>query len=105
VNHSENIPEYSESINYDGFNINLDPLDPYYAILSEKTSNLKDLLERQGNQIEVGFPNKAGLTIASLDGTSSSSFILKYRLNCSYSYYLSLLKNERIQSSFCPLVV
>jgi hypothetical protein len=33
-----------------------------------------------------------------------STFLISYTLNCSFSYYLSLLKNDKLLSALSPLI-
>jgi len=33
---------------YETFNINIDPLDPYYNILAEKTKKITNIFDKQG---------------------------------------------------------
>lgn len=46
---------------YETFSINLDPLDPYYNLLMEKTNKINNIFDKIGEKIEISFPNKAHL--------------------------------------------
>ena len=89
-----------EDLTQSNFSINLDPLDPFYPLIHEKTQNIEDLFTKKGQSIEVGQPNKANLDITRIENGRMTTFINKYILKCSFSYYLSLLKNERQLISF-----
>jgi hypothetical protein len=45
------------------FVVNLDPLDPYYALIHEKAVTVPELLRKEGQRMEIGAPNKTGLEI------------------------------------------
>lgn len=83
-----------------GFTINLDPLDPFFNTLHEKTSNLSELLSRTGENLDVGEPNRAGLRVELINNNRMTTIIARYSVGCSYSYYLSLIKNEKVNASF-----
>ena len=87
-----------------GFSLNLDPLDPYFALLHEKTANIENYLKKEGTLLEVGTPNSTGLDVMAIEGGRSSCFVISYRLNCSYSFYQGVVKNDKSLSSLAPLV-
>jgi hypothetical protein len=43
----------------------------------------------------VGLPNKTGLEISLIENARRSCFVLRYTLNCTYSFYLSVLRAEK----------
>jgi len=50
-----------EEINPISFNFNLDPLDPYYVPIHEKTNKIGEYFSRQGIKIELSGPNSIDL--------------------------------------------
>lgn len=48
------------------FTINIDPIDPHFAILHEKTAKLTELFSKTGPSLEVGSPNKTNLRISEI---------------------------------------
>ena len=71
----------------------MDPLDPFYPLIHEKTHNIESLFTKKGQNLEVAQPNRTTLEITRIDNGRMTTFISKYVLKCSFSYYLSLLKN------------
>lgn len=39
-----------------------------------------------------------------MESNKGNAFFIKYKLNCSYSYYLSIIKNEKLALQFSPLI-
>ena len=93
-----------DEISQQTFTINLDPLDPFFPILHEKTAKIDELFSKKGSSLDISQPNKANLDITSVSNSKMSTFIIKYSLGCSFSYYLSLLKNDRLLASFSPVI-
>ena len=93
-----------EDISQHTFTINLDPLDPFYPILHEKTIKIEELFNKKGTSMDISSPSKTKLNISLIDNGRMSTFIIKYSLGCSFSYYLSLLKNDRLLSSLSNLI-
>ena len=54
--------------------------------------------------MDIGQPNKSNLNISVIDNGRMSTFIMKYSLPCSFSYYLSLLKNDKLIMSLSPMI-
>jgi len=50
-----------EDVNPISFNINLDPLDPYYVLIHDKTNKIGEYFSRQGAKIELTGPNNIDL--------------------------------------------
>ena len=47
-----------QEINPKSFSLNLDPLDPYFAVLHEKASKIEEYLNKdRGATMDVGNPN------------------------------------------------
>lgn len=89
-----------EEINPSTFNINLDPLDPYYVLIQDKTNKIGDYFSRQGTRLELSRPNNINLQITSLDNQNFNSFLITYKLKSEYSFYVSTIKNDKLQNTF-----
>jgi hypothetical protein len=83
----------------------LDPIDPFFRILHEKTAKIAEQLSMKGVPADISEPNKSHLSISLADSSSRmTTFLATYRLQCNYSYYQSLLKNDKTISSLSPLI-
>jgi hypothetical protein len=54
--------------------------------------------------LEVGSPNKANLSISVKENSRGHTFHINYKLNCSYSFYLAIIKNEKNIMQFSNLI-
>lgn len=50
-----------EEINPVTFNINLDPLDPYYVLIQDKTNKIGEYFNRSGTRLDLTGPNNINL--------------------------------------------
>ena len=82
------------------FTINLDPLDPFYPAIQERTSRMEELFAKKGQLLEVGQPNRADLEITLVESPRLSTFVMKYSISCPFSFYRSLLTNDKALTSF-----
>ena len=104
IEESEQVLDHPEQPLSKDFTVNLDPLDPYFSNLHEKTSNIEEYFTKEGTPLDVGAPNHTDLQIAIIEGNRTSCFTIKYHLQCSYSFYQTAIKDDKLLTTLSPLI-
>lgn len=79
------------------FRINLEPYEKYYALLEEKSRNLRDKLNIPGTAIPVEKVGNTELQIRHSQPDKLNIFVYSFRLPCTYSYYCGMLNDYTLQ--------
>ena len=77
--------------------MNLEPYEKYYALLEEKSRNLKDKLNIAGTIVAIDPIGETDLQIRHTQADKVNIFVYSFRLPCTYSFYNGMLNDYSLQ--------